>query len=51
MIDAGQQDLRAETVGVGARLYRLKHGITSPDLARLKRKGYVPAEYADVILG
>ena len=51
ILDAWEEDLRRGEVGTGALIYRLKNGITPPDVARLRHKDYKPAEYADVILG
>lgn len=51
IIEAWEQDVRSGAVGTGALIYRLKNGITPPDVSRLKRKDYKPAEFADVILG
>ncbi len=56
ILDAWEEDLRRGEVGTGAAqlgrlIYRLKNGITQPDVARLRHKDYKPAEYADVILG
>ena len=51
ILDAWEEDLRRGEVGTGALIYRLKNGITPPDVARLRHKDYKPAEYADIILG
>ena len=49
--DVWEEDMRRGQVGTGALIYRLKNGITPPDVARLRHKDYKPAEYADIILG
>ncbi len=51
ILNAWEEDLRRGEVGTGALIYRLKNGITTPDVARLRQKDYKPAEFADVILG
>jgi len=51
ILDAWEEYLRRGEVGTGALIYRLKNGITPPDVARLRHKDYKPAEYADIILG
>ncbi len=56
ILDAWEEDLRRGEVGTGAHtgrlIYRLKNGITPPDVAPApQRLGCKPAEYADIILG
>jgi hypothetical protein len=56
ILDAWEEGLRRGEAGTGAGqlgrlIYRLKNGITPPDVKRLRHKDYKPAEYADIILG
>lgn len=55
ILDAWQVDFGDGSAGIGALLHRLRNGLTPPDLERsqaeARRKNYLPAEYAGIILG